>query len=1068
MTMPHVMPAALSAAAVDLLIANSIGFDGSTSYLSRTPSVAGNTLLWRYETWFKRSNPGVAQEFLLSAYQDASNYTNISIFTDRIDCLNWVGGVAVTRQTTTAKLRDSNGWYHLAVTFDGTDFRIWINGVEATAFDTDTSAGSPTAGFVNATVAHEIGRFGAGSNYFNGRMAYPTLVDGVGGTTLLTAEIDANNYINPIEFNATAVTDTAPTGSYVSSAQDASSLTTYTFSSQSIGTANTDRQVFVSISGKQASGSGLNISSCTIGGVTANVITEQQSSDATVVGWAYANVPTGTTGDIVVTFDAGAQNAAIDVFTTTIANPVVWADNGAANNATSLTASINTPTSDGFILAAAAHTDSSNTATVAWTGDVTESADNKYDTSVGHSSALGTASSGSGSVTVTWDGGSVVAANNALSVIHVSGRDGYGPNGSQLDFADSSFLGKDVKATRTDLTATFEASYVDGTTTSAYTFSSCDLGAGTSNKRVIVGTSGAGTVGTETISSVTIDGITATSIIEQDSAGGGRPTGLFYADTNSTTGDVVVTFSTNCSEAGIGIWSTTTEATPFDTESNTANNTAVTVDCPEDGFTIGYRMSATGGATFTWTGLTEDFDEVQRASFASHTGAHTNYSSYTSQSVSVNSSTGTQHALVVASFVPANDFESSGLVAADQLSDSPTDDATTGIGNFCQYDPDFDNGGTAYTVSEYGTKAVSGAADAGTIGNIGVGSGKWYFEFTALQAGTNFATCGVVSESVVNSGDLTDSSTTGGFDGYGGSKVAYGYVSGDGNLMTASTDTSYGNTYTTNDIVGVALDLDNGAIWFSKNGTWQASATVGEIEAGTTTNAAATGLSGTFFPLIHTFATSEGFTLNTGQSAFNTAAPTGFSELATQNLPSGHPLYVAGRPQLRAGVQIVTNAALGANTSGAETNTCQRQEIDASIMADQDAQWIRVKFAAYTSEGWKMDQAYVGEKAGSGNAWDFDGNQVQLTFNGSAGVTVPAGAEQWSDWVALSTTGSINKIVSCNVGSDTANDAMARETGATGYTRHAKNSSDEAGDTAPTGFTSNGTNLGFVKAIEVQ
>jgi len=40
----------------------------------------------------------------------------------------------------------------------------------------------------------------------------------------------------------------------------------------------------------------------------------------------------------------------------------------------------------------------------------------------------------------------------------------------------------------------------------------------------------------------------------------------------------------------------------------------------------------------------------------------------------------------------------------------------------------------------------------------------------------------------------------------------------------------------------MGLAYNNGALWFSKNGTWQNSATASEIAAGTTTNAAFTGI----------------------------------------------------------------------------------------------------------------------------------------------------------------------------------------------------------------------------------
>ena len=45
--------------------------------------------------------------------------------------------------------------------------------------------------------------------------------------------------------------------------------------------------------------------------------------------------------------------------------------------------------------------------------------------------------------------------------------------------------------------------------------------------------------------------------------------------------------------------------------------------------------------------------------------------------------------------------------------------------------------------------------------------------------------------------------------------------SGNKNTDTNASTISYGNTYGGMDIISVALDMDNGAIYFAKNGTWQ-------------------------------------------------------------------------------------------------------------------------------------------------------------------------------------------------------------------------------------------------------
>ena len=77
-----------------------------------------------------------------------------------------------------------------------------------------------------------------------------------------------------------------------------------------------------------------------------------------------------------------------------------------------------------------------------------------------------------------------------------------------------------------------------------------------------------------------------------------------------------------------------------------------------------------------------------------------------------------------------------------------------------------------------------------------------------------------------------------------GLTAGYGYYE-DGRKINNLAYTVYGDSFTTNDIIGVAIDLNAGKIWFAKNNVWQAS---GDPAAGT--NPAFTGLSGTYFPFI--------------------------------------------------------------------------------------------------------------------------------------------------------------------------------------------------------------------------
>lgn len=103
--------------------------------------------------------------------------------------------------------------------------------------------------------------------------------------------------------------------SYLQSAQDTSDLTTYTFSSQNLGSADSGRYIAVAIQSRRA-GTGLAVSSVSVAGVSATIAIQQtnSSTNSNVAAIAIAAVPTGTSGDIVVTLNSAAVRCAISVY----------------------------------------------------------------------------------------------------------------------------------------------------------------------------------------------------------------------------------------------------------------------------------------------------------------------------------------------------------------------------------------------------------------------------------------------------------------------------------------------------------------------------------------------------------------------------------------------------------------------------------------------------------------------------------------------------------------------------------------------------------------------------------
>ena len=94
---------------------------------------------------------------------------------------------------------------------------------------------------------------------------------------------------------------------------------------------------------------------------------------------------------------------------------------------------------------------------------------------------------------------------------------------------------------------------------------------------------------------------------------------------------------------------------------------------------------------------------------------------------------------------------------------------------------------------------------------LGASSGKYYWEFKCSAR-----TSGDYWHIGIKSAQDTASSHHLGYYA-----TDYAYQSYNGNRQNNNTGVSYGATYTIGDIIGVAMDLDNNRLFFSKNGTWQ-------------------------------------------------------------------------------------------------------------------------------------------------------------------------------------------------------------------------------------------------------
>ena len=114
---------------------------------------------------------------------------------------------------------------------------------------------------------------------------------------------------------------------------------------------------------------------------------------------------------------------------------------------------------------------------------------------------------------------------------------------------------------------------------------------------------------------------------------------------------------------------------------------------------------------------------------------------------------------------------------------------------------------------EYGnTKNTNASNKFGGVATIGVDTGKYYAEFKYGAASSSTGAVGIF-------GDPQEASRDN--QGVGKHTKSYSYRSSDGQKVIENTASSYGNSYDNGDIIGMALDLDNNKLYFSKNGSWQ-------------------------------------------------------------------------------------------------------------------------------------------------------------------------------------------------------------------------------------------------------
>tara|TARA_B100000214_G_scaffold35268_1_gene22239 strand:- start:45 stop:1442 length:1398 start_codon:yes stop_codon:yes gene_type:complete len=220
-----------------------------------------------------------------------------------------------------------------------------------------------------------------------------------------------------------------------------------------------------------------------------------------------------------------------------------------------------------------------------------------------------------------------------------------------------------------------------------------------------------------------------------------------------------------------------------------------------------------------------------------------------------------------------NDYTTSGLASHDQVLDTPTN-------NWCVMNPLNGDGGTTW---KNGNLELSTANQGNNASSIFMTTGKWYWEVK----GQGYAG-GVCS---IDRGAYNSGMTPSGSD-------SIGYYS-NGTIYWGGGSDSTPASYASSDIIGVAVNMDDGEISFYKNNTLQVTLTFASTVSSLATDGCYAvvnnGTSSTTYVFYLNFGqdgtfagteTAQGNSDGNGVGNFYYTPPTGYLALCTKNLGS--------------------------------------------------------------------------------------------------------------------------------------------------------------------------------------
>jgi hypothetical protein len=234
-----------------------------------------------------------------------------------------------------------------------------------------------------------------------------------------------------------------------------------------------------------------------------------------------------------------------------------------------------------------------------------------------------------------------------------------------------------------------------------------------------------------------------------------------------------------------------------------------------------------------------------------------------------------------------NNFTVNNLTSIDQTTDTP-------VNNYATLNKNMAYPSTNITISDGNLDVIrtAGTSWQNILSTFAPSSGKWYAEVKVTGVGSNGVNIGFANIDVSNRQNLTNA--------FGEDANSAGIYSPSGAIFyNSGTTFATVGSYTAGDIIQLAMDIDNGYLYWGKNGTWLNSSDPESGATGTGGLALSNLTSGGSYAMGVSLRNSGDVTWNFGNPAFSIssgnsdangygnfeyAVPSGYYALNTKNL----------------------------------------------------------------------------------------------------------------------------------------------------------------------------------------